>query len=830
MRIFSTAFWLFLLAATSFGAISDHVLYVEIVQTWDYGNAASPQLLYGFSFTIEADDSVEYIELVTPASKQVVITESEYCDDYGDWWKYEYDHFMPDPAHLSEYGDGIYQMTVHYHGGSSDQTQIEYSGMQQPTQEPIPVYPMPEQNVVSPVTFQWESCTDPAPNNIWFDIEMNDEEVIDTIDQSTGANGTDAIELNAGSSIASIGFENTQPYTNSDGIWVSRWKTSSIEWNFTVVPPALSGSGSESDPYLIQSLSDFEQFSNPDNSAVFWTSDVYAKLTMDIDLAGIAFDKAVIAPDLDDTTEDFVGTQFAGNFDGDNNRILNLTIDTQGNDRNALALFGSVAASGVVANLGLENVTIIGSGNRAYYPEVEFTGGFGGLCGNNAGHIHKCWVNGSITGGVYSEDVGGLCGWNQSTGTISRCYVTGSATCGINSGGIGGLCGSNDGSINNSWTSSSITGKNSLGGLCGYLDGGSITNCYSIGEVNGTDGYLGGFCGERNGGSISNCYWDTQTSGMSTSNGGIGKTTAEMKQQSTFQGWDFINVWDIGENQTYPYLRTYLAGDINKDRIVNFIDLSIMAVVWLNCDLHGYSDTISDHVFEVEIETGIDFSTPDSSSDDQYEFSLSVVTDTTVEKVKIIMPSGNHVEITKNPEGCVAGSGTLIQTCHEFEDQGSTYEWGYSTDYDNLADLAVYEGSYTLIIYYGNGYQHQTVVSFSIAETGEPIPQPTQKPVYTSFSHGEVLESPITLTWEPCTDPDLYLINVSVTNTNTGIDVLDIELPGRATELGESVNLDAGDYEIDLSFDIDYEGVNQDGVLFDIQKWCEVDYSVEIGL
>jgi len=39
--------------------------------------------------------------------------------------------------------------------------------------------------------------------------------------------------------------------------------------------------------------------------------------------------------------------------------------------------------------------------------------------------------------------------------------------------------------------------------------------------------------------------------------------------------WEFINIWGIGENQAYPYLRTVPAGDINKDRIVNFLDLCI---------------------------------------------------------------------------------------------------------------------------------------------------------------------------------------------------------------------------------------------------------------
>jgi hypothetical protein len=67
-------------------------------------------------------------------------------------------------------------------------------------------------------------------------------------------------------------------------------------------------------------------------------------------------------------------------------------------------------------------------------------------------------------------------------------------------------------------------------------------------------------------GTVSNCFWDTETSGQSTSDGGTGKTTAEMKSIATFSGagWDIIAVapgetndaytWNIIDKQTYPFL------------------------------------------------------------------------------------------------------------------------------------------------------------------------------------------------------------------------------------------------------------------------------------
>lgn len=339
-------------------------------------------------------------------------------------------------------------------------------------------------------------------------------------------------------------------------------------------PSTGGGTGEPNNPYLIYDSNQMQAIGADSND---W--DKCFKLMADIDLSGITYTTAVIAFDTDYSSPfSFDGVPFTGDFDGNGYRILNLTIDTEGLDKDYLGLCGLISAGAVVYNLGLEDVNVSGSGE---WVNGDFTGDFGALVGDNSGVIKNCWISGSVKGGNFSEDVGGLCGWNQITGSITCCYVMGSVICGPNSGGIGGLCGSNDGSIADCWASSSVTGRNSLGGLCGFLYGGSITNSYSIGSVNGIAECLGGLCGERDGGIIINCFWDLNTSGQETSAGGEGKTIAEMHQQSTFEHWDFINVWDIVENQTYPYLRIHLAGDINKDGVVNFKDIAIICEQWL---------------------------------------------------------------------------------------------------------------------------------------------------------------------------------------------------------------------------------------------------------
>ena len=129
--------------------------------------------------------------------------------------------------------------------------------------------------------------------------------------------------------------------------------------------------------------------------------------------------------------------------------------------------------------------------------------------------------------------------------------------------------------------------------MCGENDEGTVTNCYAIGPVTGGAGSdnLGGLCGLNGDGTIINCFWDIETSGdpnmcgsQDTGTGcdpNCGKTTAEMKQQSTFTDWDFIHIWNIGENQTYPYLRKYSPANLNKDQKVDFLDIRILCEQWL---------------------------------------------------------------------------------------------------------------------------------------------------------------------------------------------------------------------------------------------------------
>ncbi|MGD0784547.1 MAG: GLUG motif-containing protein [Sedimentisphaerales bacterium] len=256
-------------------------------------------------------------------------------------------------------------------------------------------------------------------------------------------------------------------------------------------------------------------------------------LTADIDMGGQVFTTAIIAADTV-MGDEFNGTAFTGTFDGNGHKITHFTI----NGGSYLGLFGFIYSGSSVKNLGLENFTVSGTSGSDYV---------GGLVGSNYhGSISSCYSTGTV-GDSYCG-VGGLVGVNN--GSISNCYSTG-----VVSGYyyVGGLVGDYyGGSINNCYSTGNVTGRSYLGGLVGDNYDGNISNCYSTGIVTGSSS-LGGLIGFKEGGNISSSYFLD----VAGPNNGYGTplTDAQMKQQSSFVGWDFLNIWNIGEGQTYPFFK-----------------------------------------------------------------------------------------------------------------------------------------------------------------------------------------------------------------------------------------------------------------------------------
>jgi len=263
--------------------------------------------------------------------------------------------------------------------------------------------------------------------------------------------------------------------------------------------------------------------------------------------------------------------QFTGSFDGQGYEIKDLFIIRS--DEDYVGLFGEVGQEGLTKDIGVVNVTVTGHdyvgglvghsdgtvSNSYSTGSVNGTEHVGGLVGHNGGIVNNSYSSGSVTG---DSRVGGLVGWNQAT--LSNSYSSGSVT---GNSSVGGLVGDNwyyESTVSNSYSTGSVTGGSRVGGLVGVNYYASVTHSYSTGSVTGSS-QVGGLVG-YNKDTVSNSFWDTQTSGQATSDGGTGKSNAEMKEIATFSGaaWDIIAValgqtndaytWNIVDGETYPFL------------------------------------------------------------------------------------------------------------------------------------------------------------------------------------------------------------------------------------------------------------------------------------
>jgi hypothetical protein len=192
------------------------------------------------------------------------------------------------------------------------------------------------------------------------------------------------------------------------------------------------------------------------------------------------------------------------------------------------------------------------------------SGGFIGYSESSTSSFINCYSSGSFSSSNLSI-VGGFAGSTYAGNyTFNKCYSTMNVSCNLNGGGFIGQIYDVYCSISNCYSTGSVTSSNA-GGFFGISSSGApiITNCYATGTVSGTNS--GGFGGNSSNTIIlNNCFWDTQTStknnafGTGSPSSALGKTTAEMKTQSTFSSanWDFSNVWGMSSlvNNNYPNL------------------------------------------------------------------------------------------------------------------------------------------------------------------------------------------------------------------------------------------------------------------------------------
>jgi len=181
-------------------------------------------------------------------------------------------------------------------------------------------------------------------------------------------------------------------------------------------------------------------------------------------------------------------------------------------------------------------------------------GGFAGV--NMSFSITDCYSLGNVAGSGSDSLVGGFAVVNGAL--ISRCYSYGNVS---GSNLVGGFAVGNVGIIRDSYAAGSVSGTGYVGGFAAqdYFDigdgvqTGSIESCYASGSVTGSSN-VGGLVGAVAEGSVIRTSYYDEGTGQSDTGKGTKETTANMRKQGTFAGWDFNNTWLIDENKSQPYL------------------------------------------------------------------------------------------------------------------------------------------------------------------------------------------------------------------------------------------------------------------------------------
>jgi len=262
----------------------------------------------------------------------------------------------------------------------------------------------------------------------------------------------------------------------------------------------LNGFGTSGDPYLIQSMDDFNEFRT---SSSFWSGHV--RLDCELDFSGTTFYGACIS-------------YFSGVFDGNHQPIRNLRLDSSSEE---VGFFGSLYSAKIY------DVEFVD-------PDVEGYMQFGILCGYaETSTIHNCTVTNMQM--LVHRYGGGIAGYDSGS-TIVGCSVSGEITgyedYGDESKYLGGILGYAYNTTIVEDCHSQITIKkytayhklSSLGGLIGNLGLGQVRRCTSICTITGRY-YIGGLLGEsiRPDNIVEDCYAEANLSGYQCVGGLIGR-------------------------------------------------------------------------------------------------------------------------------------------------------------------------------------------------------------------------------------------------------------------------------------------------------------------
>ena len=253
--------------------------------------------------------------------------------------------------------------------------------------------------------------------------------------------------------------------------------------------------------------------------------------------------------------------KFQGTFNGNGHKISNLYINRETTDY--VGLFGNT--TGTIKNLIIDNVNVTGNnyvGGLSGYSNGTFTSitanitvkgttNVGGLSGYSYGtNIKRSNITSTVEG---STNVGGVSG---DSGNVYSVQITSTVT-GTNY--VGGVFGKGN-TIKSSIVSSNVSGTSNVGGVTGYNDGGSIQVIFKEGSVTGTSN-VGRITGR------SAAYFPGTKTNYGIKGTTVNGSEVESKDYTSLNGQTIDTYDEIFKdiNLAELVLDTYIGGDNDSD-------------------------------------------------------------------------------------------------------------------------------------------------------------------------------------------------------------------------------------------------------------------------
>ena len=244
-------------------------------------------------------------------------------------------------------------------------------------------------------------------------------------------------------------------------------------WDGTVATSFARGTGTEADPYIIETPEQLAYLAQTTNAGTNNYKGVYFKQGSDLDLGGIQAENGTWSGQQ--WTPIGINRSFYGNFDGNGYHILNIYINS-GESTDRSGLFGRI--SNDYTDVTIKNINLISG--YINVPAASRSGAIIGYANANASYqfnISNC-INYAEVIGKY--EIGGICGFAEfDTPTIMNC---------INYGNITAIDGAAGGIIGGVWSGISDLAENGCANYGTIMSEGKVNNKLCGLEL----GYVGG--------------------------------------------------------------------------------------------------------------------------------------------------------------------------------------------------------------------------------------------------------------------------------------------------------------------------------------------------